>query len=100
MYLDGIAVSAANGTPLFTVQFGYEPSPPGPNQAVANVTSFTGALQYATFKRYLTSVMMVNATGAASPGYLFDYHLTPAADAQLGALRSVTVPQGGGVTYA
>lgn len=101
-YLSNIALTAANGAALYTVQFGYQPSPSatGPEQAVANVTSFTGTLYYDTFKRFLTSVTVVNAAGDSLPGYLYKYYLGgQATGAQPGALNAVTAPQGGSVTY-
>src|SRR5215472_7717001 len=101
-YLDNIAVADSTGALLLTVQLGYVPSPSasGPAQAVANVTSFTGALEGDTYKRYLTSITIQNADGDALPGYRYDYYLNASAPgAQPGALATVTAQQGGSATY-
>lgn len=102
-YLQKLVVSASNGTPVFAVRFGYSPRPQvqGSEQAVANVNSYTGPLQGDTFKRYLTSVVMVNGEGASLPGFRYDYHLDASAQgAQPGALRTITFPQGGQASYS
>ena len=102
-YLASIDLSAATGDALFQIQFSYQPDPTasGPESAIANVTTYTGPLYDNTFKRYLTAITMADAAGNVVPGYRYDYWLDPTATgSQPGALRVVTVPQGGGVSYA
>ena len=101
-YLASVAISAPDGSPLLTLDLGYAPTPTvqGPEQAVANVTSTSGSLYGDTFKRYLTSITIQNPLGDALPGYLYEYHLDPAAaGAQPGALKVLTSPKGGRASY-
>lgn len=52
------------------------------------------------YKRYLTAVTMTTGEGLELPGYTFEYHDDPSSDGSvLGALKSITYPQGGTVTY-
>ncbi|RNF82030.1 RHS repeat domain-containing protein [Montanilutibacter psychrotolerans] len=96
LFLDAIQVCAADGSLLFSVGLGYDPSPGSPgSEAVANVAGDSGD----TCKRLLTSVTLYNAEGANLPGYRFDYALDVAAGGNLGALASITWPTGGVASY-
>jgi RHS repeat-associated protein len=93
-YLAGIAVQDQTGAPLLgiTLQHGL------PQNGVANVTRTTGPLYGDTFKRFLTGIVLTNASGQALPGIRFAYYLEPTGPSP-GALQSVTYPQGAVATY-
>jgi large repetitive protein len=90
-FLRNIFLSAANGALLYKVQLGSN---------VTNITSYQGELYYDTYKRYLTSLTLINAAGDSLPGYKYGYYWQPTeSGAQPGALMQVTAPQGGTITY-
>lgn len=101
-YLKSIAVADSQGAALLSVQLDYAPRPEvsGPDQAVANVTDFTGSLQGDTFKRFLTGVTILNGDGDAQPGYEYAYYLDADDEGgQPGALKAITFPEGAVATY-
>ena len=93
-YLASIAVQDQTGAPLLGVilQYGL------PQNGVANVTPTTGSLYGDTFKRFLTGIVLTNATGQSLPGICFAYYLEPTGPSP-GALQSITYPQGAVATY-
>ncbi|MFB9203428.1 RHS repeat domain-containing protein [Nonomuraea spiralis] len=92
LYLSGLEVSASTGAPLFAVDLDY---------TAPRVVSTTPAELSATaVKRYLAGVSERNAAGATLPGYAFDYYVDAADGPNLGALRSVTHPQGAVATWS
>lgn len=102
LYLAGVEVYSAAGARMYSFAFEYAPRPQlaGPERALANVTSHTGALRGDTFKRLLTAVTQLDQDGVASPPLRFAYDLgvdTPGG--QPGALVAVTHPQGAVVRY-
>lgn len=104
-YLDNVMIRDQDGTLLFTFQLTYAPRPElsGPERAVANVTDNTGSLRGDTFKRFLTSIVMINQDGSPQPGLDLTYYLEPGSlgpdQFSPGALASITYPQGGVATY-
>ncbi|MGB0383717.1 MAG: hypothetical protein ACPGWR_02750 [Ardenticatenaceae bacterium] len=90
-FLDYIEVQEQQGETLFSVHFEYE---------LQNVTDFesTDALYGDSCKRFLRKIIQRNASGDSLPGLEFDYAWN-SNDQHPGALRSITYPQGGQVTY-
>jgi len=86
-YLDVIQVMDDQDRLLFTTHFDY---------MLGNVSMHPNDPHYC--KRYLTGVRQVYADGSSAPGFTFEYY-TAAADANPGALKRVTYPKGGAVTY-
>lgn len=101
-YLASVEVDSATGNRMYSFEFEYAPRPAanGPERAVANFTTHTGALRRDTFKRLLTSVTQRDRDGVASPPVRFTYDLGPGTPGgQPGALLGVTQPQGGTARY-
>ncbi|WP_146005508.1 RHS repeat domain-containing protein, partial [Erwinia sp. B116] len=86
-YLDSIVVSNASQQTLFTTEFSY---------ALLNVSAQPQNDRFS--KRYLTAIRQSNYAGAALPGIEFDYWQEAGA-ANPGALKSITRPYGGVVSY-
>lgn len=95
-YLDGIAVSDANGDSMLSIEFQYQPSPGTDWPAVAEVAGLAGSLKGDSYKRFLTGIVTRNADGDALPGLQYEYCLdsTGASCAQRGAMTALTYPQG------
>ncbi|MCW2933119.1 MAG: Rhs family protein [Actinomycetia bacterium] len=92
LYLRGLDVNASTGELLFAVDLSYT--------APQVVSTTPAALSVTAVKRYLAGVSERNATGASLPGYAFDYYLDAADGPNVGALRSVTYPQGAVATWS
>ncbi len=102
-YLKQISVLNSNIELLFYLVLEYCPRPSldSPYCEVANITSYTDKEFGNTFKRYLTSVTQYNADGDSLPGLNFDYYLDDDTErSNLGALKSITYPEGGTATYS
>lgn len=98
-FLDNLKVSqliSGVAQQLFTIRFDY---------TVENlVGSAVPGNPAELYKRYLRGITTVNADGAILPGLRFDYYRqgdlsNNGAPLHLGALKSVTYPQGGTATY-
>lgn len=101
-YLQSITVKSATNTLLETVKFGY--------QDAAGGTAFIG--QGKLKKRLLTSIYRENPGGYTLPAYKFTYYGQNSTDgvdatniynrtthALYGAINTVTLPEGGTITY-
>lgn len=99
-FLQSITVIDNPGDLLFSLDFEYNPSPAasGRNKEVANVTTSTGAMKGATYKRFLTGITKKSATGLSLPGMKFDYYLQSDA-ANPGGLEQITHPEGALAKY-
>lgn len=91
-FLDKIIVNNEDNQLLFSLLFGYHPL----KNLAPNVS---GALKGETFKRFLASIIRVNATGESHPGFNFEYEWNPNEGNNLGAISSITYPTGGTVNY-
>ncbi|MCU0756396.1 MAG: hypothetical protein MUE46_14940 [Xanthomonadales bacterium] len=106
-YLRALDVLAEDEERLFTLQLDYAPRPElsGPEREVANVTRTTGRLRGDTYKRFLTSIRLVDGAGVAQPGMQFSYYLDPEVDLggsdgpSPGALAGILYPEGGTASY-
>ncbi len=99
-YLDSLEVYSTQQSLLCRIQFGYEVSPDSQFPALANVNHYSGFLQGATYKRFLTSITTAYPRGTALPGILFRYYLDPDnIEENRGAIRSITYPEGSTGVY-
>jgi hypothetical protein len=87
-YLDYLAVFKVGGADtLSTVHFGYY-----------SLQYLNG--NYDLAKRYLKSITQYIAGRKSAPSLVFDYYFNAATDTHYGALKTITYPQGGAVTYS
>lgn len=93
-YLDQIIVNDSGGAAIKNLVFEYYP--------LQNLTDFStdSYLYGVTFKRYLKSVQRFSPGETSLPGFNFSYYTDRSAgNTNLGALQSVTIPQGAVATY-
>jgi RHS repeat-associated protein len=93
-FLQSIEILDASANLIHTITFNYDP--------LRNLTDFDQDMtQYGnTFKRYLKSIQLESPGAVALPGFEFDYYTdATAAGASLGALRSITTPEGARARY-
>ncbi|MGI5521497.1 RHS repeat domain-containing protein [Micromonospora sp. CA-259024] len=92
LYLQGLDVMAADGDLIFAIDLTYS--------APQVVSTTPAGLSVTAVKRYLTGVAERNSYGVSLPGYAFDYYLDAADSPNVGALCSITYPQGAVATWA
>ncbi len=91
-YLNEIVVNNRKGNAIKKVQFEYHP--------LQNLSDFSGKLKGVTYKRYLKSFARYAPDGSCLPGLQFDYCFDKnLEDSNLGALQSITIPEGAVATY-
>ncbi len=99
-YLDSLEVHSAQKSLLFRIHFGYDVSPNEPFPALANVNHYSGFLQGATYKRFLTSITTTYPNGNPLPGLRFRYYLdSNNMEENRGAIQSITYPEGSTGVY-
>ncbi|MEU4473205.1 RHS repeat-associated core domain-containing protein [Micromonospora sp. NPDC023888] len=92
LYLQGVDVLAASGDLLFAIELTYT--------APRVVSTTPPDLTVTAAKRYLAGVTERNAYGASLPGYAFTYYVDAADSPNVGALCSITYPQGAVATWS
>ena len=91
-YLTEIEVFGADDQPIFAFVFNY---------CLQNVSVYSSddPRYLDTFKRYLTSIQLVNILLEELPGIELTYNWTTDTSKNRGALSSITYPEGGSVTW-
>ncbi|MDQ3740260.1 MAG: hypothetical protein M3389_04870, partial [Actinomycetota bacterium] len=90
LYLSALTVSSPGGTPLYAIELTYADEP---------LVPLDGALAAPSAKRLLTAIQERSAAGEALPAYVYEYCTKPSDGPNLGALKSITYPQGSQATW-
>ena len=91
LYLASLTVASPGGAPLYAIELTYPDQP---------LLPLAGGLAAPSAKRLLTSIQERSARGEALPAFVYDYCTEPSDGPNLGALKSITYPQGSQATWS
>ena len=91
LYLASLSVAGPSGTPLYSIELTYADQP---------LLPLAGALAAPSAKRLLSSIQERGAAGEALPAFVYEYCTAPSDGPNLGALKTLTYPQGSQATWS